>query len=390
MGATTADQRTAALGVITQQLRQAIAAPKCHICGCLHKTVEALLSTSVGKTEMAAALSEARSVLQRKAYDCLGCAVCYPAIAANAFGEAFPEEGAGLDLCPTEAPEVRTGWPPLPGDYHVLKYNAPVAVCTLNSDGLASRLRDSATDGLAIVGTLHTENLGIERIIRNTLSNPNIRFLILCGEDTKQAVGHLPGHSLKSLFEKGMDEQGRVVGAMGRRPVLKNVTRDQVHAFLEQLQLVSIVGEQHQDLIARSVEKCRLRDPGPYKNAPIVSEVEVIEATEPLSLTLDEAGYFVVYPDRRKHRLTLEHYTNAGVLNCVIEGKTSGAAYATAIERKLITRLGHAAYLGRELARAERALQNGEAYVQDRAAGGIVPVASSCGCSEQCENGERA
>ena len=39
----------------------------------------------------------------------------------------------------------------------------------------------------------------------------------------------------------------------------------------------------------------------------------------------------------------------------------------TAIERVLLTRLDHAAYLGRELARAEHALSSGEAYVQDAA-----------------------
>lgn len=42
-------------------------------------------------------------------------------------------------------------------------------------------------------------------------------------------------------------------------------------------------------------------------------------------------------------------------------------ANMTAIERKLLTRLDHAAYLGRELARAEQALSSGETYVQDGA-----------------------
>ena len=55
----------------------------------------------------------------------------YPAIAANAFVEAFPEPGAGLDICPTEELELREGWPALAGDYHVVRYRAPVAVCAL-------------------------------------------------------------------------------------------------------------------------------------------------------------------------------------------------------------------------------------------------------------------
>src|SRR5215510_329587 len=98
---------------------------------------------------MSVILHEARAVFQPTQYDCLGCPVCYPAIATNAFSDAFPEAGARLELCPIDEPAERTGWPPLPGDYHVLRYRAPVAVCTLNSDTLASRLKDSAPAGLA-------------------------------------------------------------------------------------------------------------------------------------------------------------------------------------------------------------------------------------------------
>jgi len=38
-------------------------------------------------------------------------------------------------------------------------------------------------------------------------------------------------------------------------------------------------------------------------------------------------------------------------LDCVIEGTTPASLYATAIDRGFVTRLDHAAYLGRELAR---------------------------------------
>ena len=62
---------------------------------------------------------------------------------------------------------------------------------------------------------MHTENLGIERVIRNVLANPNIRILLLCGEDTRQLIGHLPGQSLESLFANGLDEKKRIIGAKG-------------------------------------------------------------------------------------------------------------------------------------------------------------------------------
>jgi tetrahydromethanopterin S-methyltransferase subunit A len=202
-------QQKAAIRVISDELDKAIRAAKCHQCGCLQQTVEALSTTPAGRDAAALSgkLAEARAIFKRKRYDCLGCPVCYP---ANAFVEAFPDAGTSLDLCPTEEPEHREGWPPLPGDYHVLRYRAPVAVCTLNSEALGAHLDALAPEGLAIVGTMHTENLGIERIIKNTTSNPHIRFLVLCGEDTQQAIGHLPGQSLQSLFENGVDERARM------------------------------------------------------------------------------------------------------------------------------------------------------------------------------------
>jgi tetrahydromethanopterin S-methyltransferase subunit A len=52
-----------------------------------------------------------------------------------------------------------------------------------------------------------------------------------------------------------------------------------------------------------------------------------------------------------------------------------------------VTTLDHSAYLGQELARAERALRDGARYVQDKAAGGSpLPSApeGSCGCAGSC------
>ena len=96
---------------------------------------------------------------------------------------------------------------------------------------------------------------------------------------------------------------------------------------------------------------------------------------------LDPAGYFVVYPELRRNALVLEHYTNKGVLDAVLEGRTAGALYQTAIARRLVSRLDHAAYLGRELARAEQSVKDGTMYVQDRAPEPEQAPASSCGCS---------
>ena len=80
-------ETTSALHIIRDQIEEAIGAAKCHKCGCLQQTVEALAGTDVGKTELALVLAKARGVFVPKKYDCIGCPVCYPAIAANAFVE---------------------------------------------------------------------------------------------------------------------------------------------------------------------------------------------------------------------------------------------------------------------------------------------------------------
>ncbi len=251
---------------------------------------------------------------------------------------------------------------------------APVAVCTLNSDHLMADLAASGAEGLSLVGTLHTGNLGIEHLIRNTLANPNIRFLVLCGEDTQKAIGHLPGQSLVSLFQHGVNEKMRIIEAKGKRPLLKNIDAEHVEAFRQQVRLIECIGETDIPALLNKISQAAANSPGPFTDAPKdVLPIPIEAVTAPLKLTLDPAGYFVVYPDRRSNQLVLEHYSNKGVLDRMLTAQSPAALYAAVINEKLISRLDHAAYLGRELARAEQALKTGEPYVQDRAPGETGP-----------------
>jgi tetrahydromethanopterin S-methyltransferase subunit A len=369
-----------ALAIVEEQLSEATAAKKCHACGCFHAAVAAFEQTKAGQGELAPSLARAREAFEPMKYDCLGCEICYPAVAQNAFAEAFPGL-APTPLCPTDVPAERRGWPPLPGDYRVVRFGAPVAVCALNSSEVLEKLAAHSPPGLALAGTLHTENLGIERIVRNVLANPHVRFLVVCGEDTRQAIGHLPGQSLAALCENGVDGAGRIHGARGKRPVLKNVTGEQIEAFRKQVELVSLVGELDLERIEAAVAACAARDPGAFEGAPIDGAVPLFPARQPSKLVLDPAGFVVVYPDPSRG-LVLEHYRNEGVLECVIEGSTAAAVGTSAVERGVVSRLDHAVYLGRELARAEESLRTGRPYVQDRAPGPPEPDTSqTCACA---------
>ena len=65
------------------------------------------------------------------------------------------------------------GWPVINGDYIAGDPESPVAVACL-----ASHIEQIPVDaGAAIAGPCKTENLGIEKMISNLISNPNLRFL---------------------------------------------------------------------------------------------------------------------------------------------------------------------------------------------------------------------
>jgi len=122
-------------------------------------------------------------------------------------------------------------WPPVRGDYHVVNPRSAVAVVTLTSP-LVLR-------GCAIFGQCKTENLGLEKIIANVISNCNIRFVIICGLESK---GHLPGNTLLALHKNGIDDQGRIIGSKGAIPFIQNLGPEAVRRFQDQVELLDCIG----------------------------------------------------------------------------------------------------------------------------------------------------
>ena len=115
------------------------------------------------------------------------------------------------------------GWPVISGDYIVGDPESPVAVTTL-----ASHI-EAELSGAAIAGPCKTENLGIEKVVANIISNPNIRFLILAGAEVQ---GHITGQSFKALHENGADpDKKKIIGATGAIPFVENVPLEGVERF---------------------------------------------------------------------------------------------------------------------------------------------------------------
>lgn len=353
---------------VVAQLHEATEAKKCWPCGCLRQslqTIDRVVPSAERSPELASALTAATASLLPVQYECLGCQVCYPAIAVNALSQMSGD--SSLDICPTDAVEARAGWPPLPGNYTVLRYHAPVAVCTLTDDAISRTLSQQAGAAVAIIGTLNTENLGIERLIQNVLANPYIRFLVVCGTDSRQAIGHLPGQSLVALARHGLDKRSRIQEAHGKRPVIRNVDRAAVEYFRRTVEVIDLIGTNNLGTIQAMVQECSYRNPGSSEPFVSAENVSPISGYIPTKMVPDPGGYFVVYVDHHGGSLFLEHYKNTGFLDGVIQGHTAPELYTPAIERGRLSRLDHAAYLGRELTRAEHTLFTGEPFIQDAA-----------------------
>jgi len=79
-------------------------------------------------------------------------------------------------------------------------------------------------------------------------------------------------------------------------------------------------------------------------------------------------GMFKIYIDRVEGLLVALHYTSSDMVRPknVFKGKTAESVHTKIVTFGLVTQLGHAAYLGIELAKAEIALQTGKEYIQDK------------------------
>jgi tetrahydromethanopterin S-methyltransferase subunit A len=166
------------------------------------------------------------------------------------------------------------GWPMINGDYIVGDPESPVAAVTL-----ASHIESVPSDaGAAIAGPCKTENLGIEKVISNTVSNPNIRFLILCGSEVQ---GHIVGQSMKALHENGVDPDKRsIIGADGAIPYIENIPDEGIERYRTQYEIVDMIDVEDAAAIQSKVKECIEKDPGAFEEEALVIEIEEKEEEE--------------------------------------------------------------------------------------------------------------
>jgi len=102
----------------------------------------------------------------------------------------------------------------------------------------------------------------------------------------------------------------------------------------------------------------------PYTEHP---EAETLQGYPETEFSPDRKGWFKIAVDRELGEIAAIHYPpGMEEPDVVVRGRDSQMIYQTIIREGLVSKLDHAAYLGKELEKAHIALVLGRSYVQDR------------------------
>lgn len=160
---------------------------------------------------------------------------------------------------------------PWGGEFTSCNPKSNVAVVLLDIDY-------TPTDKVAIYGPLKTENIGIEKIVANVISNPHIRYLIICG---REICGHRAGASLVALNKNGTDENNRIIDAPGAIPYIENLDKKAIDRFRSQIEVIDLIDITDKKIIDRTIDQflSKRTEPfgEPYIAIKIVPEKEIIE-----------------------------------------------------------------------------------------------------------------
>ena len=158
-------------------------------------------------------------------------------------------------------------WPLITGEYEVGDPKNPVGVVTCGSHLDNTPFLDA---GVALVGPCKTENIGIEKMAANIISNPNIRFLIVTGMEVK---GHITGDAIEAFAANGIDDEGRIINAVGAIPFIQNLTPEAIDRFREQIDCINLLNTEDAGTITSKIKECISKDPGALDVEPMVIEI---------------------------------------------------------------------------------------------------------------------
>jgi len=258
-------------------------------------------------------------------------------------------------------------WPFIAGRYRVFDPTAPVVVVGSHADSLAAELTALETPGVCMVATQCRNAGDVEKLVRNIAANLAIHNLLIVGESR-------PGNPALCALLALFGDAGEITDEV--EPLLRKLRGrlDDVDlsALTRKVRAVNMLGsaDVHRVVARISELASEAKRPNTGFRAPAEKDEDGVERV--LAATNiayehqpDKAGYFYICIKDKK--LLVEQYSNKNELLRVIEGQTARDLCITLIRNGWVSKLDHAAWLGRELLRAELAMVAGDKYVQDAA-----------------------
>lgn len=155
---------------------------------------------------------------------------------------------------------------PWGGEFTICSNNGCVAVVLLT-------IKYIPPNEVAIYGPLKTENIGIEKIVANIVSNPHIRYLVICGEDIR---GHRSGTSLIALHKNGIDESNKIIDAQGAIPYIENLKDEAIDRFRNQVEIINLIGIKDYVKITKIINDFTEKNPPSYGKPYIAIRIKTV------------------------------------------------------------------------------------------------------------------
>lgn len=247
-----------------------------------------------------------------------------------------------------------------PAAIHLGASRGWVAICTLAEQGLAARLARAAPPSVALTGPLLTVSRGLERLVTNLAARPRIQALLLCGREPRGAPLR---EAIRRLWEDGLTRGGRIRGLAGQPP-LRNLDFRSLSLVRGRVRLTDLGPTRRVQRILGAARALPRGRAGGGRRRPRGATVEA-PAASPRDHGLDPTGYFVILAPTADGRICCEHYRRDGSLTQRFLGRDAAGLCRAILRRRLPGTAEHAAYLGRELQKAEIAVRAGVPYSQD-------------------------
>jgi tetrahydromethanopterin S-methyltransferase subunit A len=254
-------------------------------------------------------------------------------------------------------------WPFIPGPYYLIDDTAPVIVVMPDNDILAETLSALSVQGLCMISASCHSASSVEKLTRNVEANLAVHCILLVGGEEGKDYPAL--EALCAIFDddEGISEKARRI-AHGARGKLKAFD---FAALQKRVHVVNMLDCVEVDKIVAGIVKHGTEGQRPDTGFVVQGHdttLGVQRVIAPTSISHDyqhdKAGKYIIGTTEKA--IVVEHYNSKGELLRLVEGGSARDLCIMLIRNGWVSRLDHAAYLGRELALAEIALEQGKPY----------------------------